>query len=110
LRRITIIFYAFYAVNKCFFLRKSTNLIFQSSFLLFYKSPNAPIPPSIVSNTAINKESINDKTNPAIASPLGFFNTPANDRIRPKTHKIQSKTNIRQQLHYLSADVWHKRN
>lgn len=78
---------------------QSINLICQISFIdtlrLYYIAPNAPIPPSISPNTASNKiKSINDRTNPAIANPLGFLNTPTNDKISPKTHKIQPNTGI----------------
>lgn len=62
--------------------------VFQSgfidTFLLSYTAPNTPIPANIAPNTTINKiKSINDRTSPAIASPLGFLNTPAKDIPKP---------------------------
>lgn len=40
---------------------------------------------------------------PAIARPLGFLHTPIIEKIRPKIHKIQSKTGTQQKIRPRSA-------
>ena len=40
---------------------------------------------------------------PAIARPLGFLHTPIIEKMRPKIHKIQSKTGTQQKMRPRSA-------